>query len=52
MDLRTSGEGRLLGILVDGPPPAGEQAVIWDGRDESGSAQASVVAVYGPGRAC
>ncbi|MBN1269582.1 MAG: FG-GAP repeat protein [Kiritimatiellae bacterium] len=36
-------QGRLLKVLVDGPRKAGEQAVIWDGRDESGRAQPSGV---------
>ncbi len=36
-------QGRLLRVLAEGSYPAGEQAVVWDGRDERGEALPSGV---------
>ena len=38
--------GRLLRVLMDGHQAAGEQRVTWDGRDDTGRAQASGVYLY------
>ncbi len=38
--------GRLVRTLVDGPRPAGPQAVTWDGRDAAGRDAASGVYFY------
>ncbi len=33
--------GRLVRVLADGPKPAGQHSLLWDGRSTEGSAQAS-----------
>jgi hypothetical protein len=38
--------GRLVRTLVDGPQPAGQQSVIWNGRDDDGRTVSSGVYVY------
>jgi hypothetical protein len=38
--------GRRVRTLVDGPRPAGEQQVTWDGRDDAGASVASGIYFY------
>lgn len=38
--------GRRVRVLVDGPQPAGQQSVIWNGQDDAGRAVASGVYIY------
>lgn len=38
--------GQRVAVLVDGPQDAGEHAVVWDGRDETGKEAASGMYLY------
>lgn len=38
--------GKLIKILIDGTPPAGEHITVWDGTDEDGSRVSSGVYFY------
>jgi len=45
--------GRRLRVLLEARPPAGEQALVWDGRDAAGQALPSGVSLarlVAPGR--